>query len=180
MLNRKPVLRPYKRGRPQLTIADPLQLRREAMVVDLAFRLDELPELRKGGSEKWCWSCCEWYLLPDLSADPRACDRCMGLEGPFMLPPMARVRVDTDKLTALRRDNGWSQEQLGNLWDVTRGSQSNYERGVHFPLSWQLRALCRILEVPLIEMLERLGVTEYRVQAWTRQGWSQLMGESDG
>jgi transcriptional regulator with XRE-family HTH domain len=87
---------------------------------------------------------------------------------------MARVRVDTERLVEMRRQNGWSQAQLGNLWDVTRGTLSNYERGNHHPISWQLRALSRILERPLDKLLADIGATEYRVEAWAKQGWQSL------
>jgi DNA-binding XRE family transcriptional regulator len=144
------------------------------MELDLSFRLDELPDTRRSGSERWCWSCCEWYPVLNMTSETAACERCSQLEGPYILPPMARVQVDTEMLTDLRRKNGWSQAQLGCLWDVTRGTLSNYERGNHYPLAWQLRALARILERPLDKLLADLGASRYRVEAWTKQGWTDI------
>ncbi len=78
-----------------------------------------------------------------------------------MLPAKSRVKLDGDKLARFRREQGWSQDQLGKAFDRSRGSICNFERGVHMPKAWHIRAMCRMTDTSLEDMLYTLGATHY-------------------
>ena len=57
-----------------------------------------------------------------------------------------------DKVRALRRRHGWSQEQLGELVHFSQSKISKIERGDWDSLS-DLRLIARALEVPIEELV---------------------------
>ena len=150
-----------KRGRPPKKIADPAGARAlGACDEQLGRALNMLPPENHLG-ERWCWSCCQFKALAPV---PHAstCLECDDLQEPYLIPAEARVEVDGEQLAEFRRRRGWSQQQVGDLWNVTRATVSNFERNGFLPLAWQLRSLCRVTEVSLEDLLWQLGATRFR------------------
>lgn len=58
-----------------------------------------------------------------------------------------------DKLKSLRESKGYSQDDLGKIIGKSRGSFSNYERGIAQPTLKDLTNLCEILEVTPNDLL---------------------------
>ena len=54
-----------------------------------------------------------------------------------------------ERLRQLRREKGWSQEQLSRLANVPLGSLNRYERNVFEPSLSRLRSLAKALDVDL-------------------------------
>lgn len=63
-----------------------------------------------------------------------------------------------------RKENGLTQEQLGDILSISSKSISKWERGVSFPDSSILCDLSKALNVDVVEILkgERLGLSKKR------------------
>ena len=59
-----------------------------------------------------------------------------------------------DKILDLRKKNGLSQEELGEIVDVTRQTISNWELGVTQPNPEQLKLLSKTLKTSIDELLD--------------------------
>ena len=59
-----------------------------------------------------------------------------------------------EKILELRKKNGLSQEQLGEMVDVTRQTISNWELGETTPNTEQLKLLSKTLKVSIDELLD--------------------------
>ena len=57
-----------------------------------------------------------------------------------------------EKLQKLRKEKGYSQEQLADLLDVSRQSVSKWESGTTYPEMDKLLSLCKIFNVSLDEL----------------------------
>jgi transcriptional regulator with XRE-family HTH domain len=53
----------------------------------------------------------------------------------------------SDRLRMLRRERGWSQEDLATRLDVSPGSVGNWEMGPHLPHAKTLRKMAELFEV---------------------------------
>ncbi len=51
------------------------------------------------------------------------------------------------KLKLLRKNKGLTQEQLGNIIGLSKGTISNYERGARFPIVETLKVLATFFDV---------------------------------
>lgn len=58
-----------------------------------------------------------------------------------------------EKLSRLRRKQGWTQDRLAKEMEVTRQTVSKWERGVIAPTTEKLIALSRLYGVPLDELV---------------------------
>ncbi len=58
-----------------------------------------------------------------------------------------------DRIRALRRQRGWSQEQLGAMIGFSQSKISKIERGDWDSLS-DLRLIAKVLEVPIEELVK--------------------------
>lgn len=58
-----------------------------------------------------------------------------------------------DRIRALRRQRGWSQEQLGERVGFSQSKISKIERGDWDSLS-DLRLIAKVLEVPIEELVK--------------------------
>lgn len=58
-----------------------------------------------------------------------------------------------EKLSRLRRKQGWTQDRLAREMEVTRQTVSKWERGVIAPTTEKLIALSRLYGVPLDELV---------------------------
>lgn len=76
-------------------------------------------------------------------------------------------------LAELRRENHWTQEQLGEKIGVTNKTVSRWETGTYLPPVDMLQALCGLYGVSLNEILsgERLQEAEYRKKAEENIQW---------
>ena len=59
----------------------------------------------------------------------------------------------SDKLIALRKKAGWSQEELAERLNVSRQSVSKWESGRADPSTTNLIALAKLLDVPPEDLL---------------------------
>ena len=57
-----------------------------------------------------------------------------------------------EKLQKLRKEKGYSQEQLADLLDVSRQSVSKWESGTTYPEMDKLLSLCKIFDVTLDDL----------------------------
>ena len=60
-----------------------------------------------------------------------------------------------DNLVRLRREKGFSQEQLADLMDVSRQAVSKWETGTADPSTSNLLALAKLFGVPAEELLHQ-------------------------
>jgi DNA-binding XRE family transcriptional regulator len=154
-----PEIKKRTTGRPPNAVLDPSGRRAAGgWAMDLQKYLGGMRSVN-GDGDRWCWSCCEWSSFRHRTAP--CCPRCEEYEESYILPAKSRVKLDGAKLALFRRQNGWSQDQLGKAWDRSRGSICNFERGVHLPKAWHIRALCRLTEKSLEAVLWDLGATHY-------------------
>ena len=69
------------------------------------------------------------------------------------------MREIGDTLSDLRKEKGLGQKELASLLNLSVGTISNYENGVHAP---DLNTLCRLAEFFHVTTDYLLGRTEYR------------------
>jgi transcriptional regulator with XRE-family HTH domain len=60
----------------------------------------------------------------------------------------------SDRLKMLRRERGWSQEDLATKLDVSPGSVGNWEMGPHTPHAKTLKKIASLFEVEVFYLLE--------------------------
>lgn len=117
-----------------------------------------LPQIN-ADSERWCWSCGKWAKFTD---DGTKCPSCELSPEPHAIPAECRVALDGEKLQDFRREQGWSQAQMAELWGVSRATVSNFETGTFQMHAWHLRLLSRMVEIEIEELLDRFDATHFR------------------
>ncbi len=69
-----------------------------------------------------------------------------------------------NKISKLRKENNLSQEQLGNIINVTRQTISNWELGETYPNIEQLKALAHIFKISLDDLVDNKSDTTPKAQ----------------
>ena len=59
-----------------------------------------------------------------------------------------------NKISKLRKGNGLSQEQLGDIINVTRQTISNWELGETYPNVEQLKAVANVFKISIDELVD--------------------------
>jgi transcriptional regulator with XRE-family HTH domain len=60
----------------------------------------------------------------------------------------------SERVTALRKQAGWSQEELAQRLDVSRQAVSKWENGTSEPNTSNLMALARLYGIPAEDLLK--------------------------
>lgn len=78
-----------------------------------------------------------------------------------------------EKLQKLRKDRGYSQEQLADLLEVSRQSVSKWESGTTYPEMDKLLSLCKIFNVTLDDLTND-NVTDKNIKERSKNNFSNL------
>ena len=78
-----------------------------------------------------------------------------------------------EKLQKLRKDIGYSQEQLADLLEVSRQSVSKWESGTTYPEMDKLLSLCKIFNVTLDDLTND-NVTDKNIKERSKNNFSNL------
>lgn len=70
-----------------------------------------------------------------------------------------------DKIKMLRKQHGYSQQQIANKMHITQGAISQWENGITVPAADQLISLATIFNISVDELLERELVAQ-KDDAW--------------
>ena len=163
-------------GRPPKSVEDPNGLRAAgAWNTDLDREARALPTIKTDG-RRWCWSCGVWAHFND---EDNKCPECAKLPEPYAVPAECRVALNGSLLQELRRSMGWSQEQLGELWGLGRGSVGHFETGNYQPHGWHLRLLSRILERSMDSLLDGLDATHYKRGHTCANPWEPIWSDEE-
>ena len=79
-----------------------------------------------------------------------------------------------EKLQKLRKEKGYSQEQLADLLDVSRQSVSKWESGTTYPEMDKLLSLCKIFNVSLDELTND-EITDKNIKEKNRSNFSNVV-----
>lgn len=71
-----------------------------------------------------------------------------------------------EKIKALRKQHGYSQQQVANKMHITQGAISQWENGLTVPAADQLVALANIFSITVDELLERETAPQAKDEAW--------------
>lgn len=71
-----------------------------------------------------------------------------------------------EKIKALRKQHGYSQQQIANKMHITQGAISQWENGLTVPVADQLVSLANIFDITVDELLERETATQAKDDAW--------------
>ena len=64
--------------------------------------------------------------------------------------------IFADKITALRKKNGWSQEELAEKMSVSRQAVSKWERELCYPDIFLLPAISDLIGISIDEMMKQV------------------------
>ena len=78
-----------------------------------------------------------------------------------------------EKLQKLRKEKGYSQEQLADLLDVSRQSVSKWESGTTYPEMDKLLSLCKIFNV-LLDELTNDEITDKNIMDKKKNNFSNI------
>ncbi len=79
-----------------------------------------------------------------------------------------------EKLQKLRKEKGYSQEQLADLLDVSRQSVSKWESGTTYPEMDKLLSLCKIFDVTLDDLTND-EITDKKIKEKTKNNFSNFV-----